>query len=61
MEGKIYIDSQLGVGSMFKIELPRKINLATDSGHVVFSPHQNYFHSVYSPHKASINYPHLKL
>jgi signal transduction histidine kinase len=61
MEGKIYIESQLGVGSMFKIELPRKINLATDLDHIVFSPHQNYFNSVYSPHKASINYPHLKL
>ena len=56
MEGKIYIESQLGVGSMFKIELPRNINVATDLGHVVFSPHQNYFHSVYSPYKASRTY-----
>ncbi|MTJ49841.1 ATP-binding protein [Dolichospermum sp. UHCC 0259] len=61
MGGKIDIESQLGVGSIFKIKLPRKINLAPDLGNVVFSPHQNPFHSVYFPHKASINYPHLKL
>ena len=61
MGGKIDIESQLGVGSIFKIKLPRKINLAPDLGSVVFSPHQNPFHSVYSPHKAAINYPHLKL
>ncbi|BAZ88180.1 ATP-binding response regulator [Dolichospermum compactum] len=60
MGGKIDIESQLGVGSIFKIKLPRKINLAPDLESVVFSPHQNPFHSVYSPHKASINYPHLK-
>jgi hypothetical protein len=36
-------------------------SLAPDLGSVVFSPHQNPFHSVYSPHKAAINYPHLKL
>ena len=61
MGGKIDIESQLGVGSMFKIKLPRKINLAPDLGNVVFSSHQHHFHSVYSPNKAVINYPHIKL
>jgi len=61
MGGNISIESQLGVGSMFKIELPRKINLVRDLGDVVFRHHQNHFHSVYSPNKASINSPHLKL
>lgn len=61
MGGKIDIESQLGVGSIFKIKLPRKINSAPDLGSVVFSPHQNPFHSVYSPHKAAINHPHFKL
>jgi len=61
MGGKIDIESQLGVGSIFEIKLPRKINLAPDLGSVVFSSHENSFHSVYYPHKASINYPHLKL
>jgi signal transduction histidine kinase len=42
MGGKIYIESQLGVGSMFQIELPRKINLETDLGNVVLSPHQHH-------------------
>jgi signal transduction histidine kinase len=60
MGGKIYIESQLGVGSMFKIELPRKINLVTDLDNVVFSPHQHHFHSVYSTNQTSINYPYLK-
>jgi signal transduction histidine kinase len=42
MGGKIYIESQLGVGSMFQIELPRKINLETDLGNVVLSPYQHH-------------------
>ena len=61
MGGKIYIESQLGVGSMFKIELPRKINLIADSSNVVSRTHQHHFHSIYSIKKASINSPHFKL
>jgi hypothetical protein len=61
MGGKIYIESQLGVGSMFKIELPRKINLIADLGNIVSRNHQHYFHSIYSCKKASINSTHLKL
>ncbi|MEI6442450.1 MAG: ATP-binding protein [Nostocales cyanobacterium ELA583] len=61
MGGKIDIESQLSVGSIFKIELPRRINLAPDLCDIVFSPNCNYFHSVYSAHKAAINYPHLNL
>lgn len=61
MGGKIDIESQLGVGSMFKIKLPRKINLAPDLSNVVFSSHQHHFHSLYSPNKVAINYPHIKL
>jgi hypothetical protein len=30
------------VGSMFQIELPRKINLETDLGNVVLSPYQHH-------------------
>jgi signal transduction histidine kinase len=61
MGGKIYMESQIGVGSMFKIELPRKIKLGRDLGTVVFSHQPNHFYSVYSPKKASMNYPHLQL
>jgi signal transduction histidine kinase len=61
MGGKICVESQLGVGSTFKIELPRRINLAADLGNVVFSSHQHHFHSVYSPNKALMNYPHIRL
>ncbi len=60
MGGKIYIESQLGVGSMFKIELPRKIRLLSDLKNG-YSPLQNRFYAIYSPNKASINCPHLKL
>ncbi|MFM7363919.1 MAG: ATP-binding protein [Cuspidothrix sp.] len=47
MGGKIYIESQLGVGSMFTIELPRKVNFKGDLDHdpVVFSHHH---HSLYA-------------
>ncbi|MTJ10711.1 ATP-binding protein [Anabaena sp. UHCC 0204] len=61
MGGKIYIESKLGVGSIFKIELPRKINLADNLGDIVFHSHQNQFYSLYSHNKASLNYPNLKL
>ncbi|MBD1213801.1 MAG: ATP-binding protein [Dolichospermum sp.] len=61
MGGKIYIESKLGVGSMFKIELPRKINLIADLGNIVSRTHQHHFHSIYSRRKASINSPNFKL
>ncbi len=54
MGGEISIESQLGIGSMFKIELPRKIKLVGDLDDVVFLPHQNHFYSVHTPHKASL-------
>lgn len=61
MGGKIYIESQLGVGSMFTIELPRKVNFKPDSDHPV-CPNPHYrLDPVYSGNKASINYPHLQL
>lgn len=41
MGGKIYVESQLGVGSMFTIELPRKVNFKPDSDHLV-CPHLCY-------------------
>ncbi len=61
MGGKIYIESKLGVGSMFKIELPRKINLIADLGNVVSRTHQHHFHALCYHRKASINSPNLKL
>jgi signal transduction histidine kinase len=61
MGGKIYIESKLGVGSMFKIELPRKINLIADLSNVVSRTHQHHFNSIYYHRKASINSPNLKL
>ncbi|MFM6198258.1 MAG: ATP-binding protein, partial [Dolichospermum sp.] len=60
MGGKIYIKSQLGVGSMFRIELPRKINLIADLGNIVSRTRQHHFHSIYYHSKASINSPNLK-
>ncbi|MBW4645560.1 MAG: response regulator [Goleter apudmare HA4340-LM2] len=69
MGGKIILESQLGVGSMFRIELPRQITLPNtvgdtpslylDSDEIMCStqnPHQ--FHTQSS--KAAISYPHLK-
>lgn len=46
---------------MFKIELPRKINLIADLGNVVSRTHQHHFHAIYYHRKASINSPNLKL
>ncbi|MBG1266487.1 ATP-binding response regulator [Nostoc sp. WHI] len=70
MNGKIFLESQLGFGSMFRIELPRQIKLpdvATDaqashldSGGVFYSV-KNPHHSSYQFSKASIGYPKFKL
>ena len=61
MGGKIYIESQLGIGSMFTIELPRKVNSKPDSDHPVCAKPYYRLYPVYSGNKASINYPHLQL
>jgi signal transduction histidine kinase len=61
MGGKIYIESQLGIGSMFTIELPRKVNSKPDSDHPVCPKPYYPLYPVYSGNKASINYPHLQL
>ncbi|BAZ51158.1 response regulator receiver sensor signal transduction histidine kinase [Nostoc sp. NIES-4103] len=57
MDGKIFVESQLGAGSMFRIEIPRQISLQTANGnfqtlhldgdHIVYSaqnPHQSTNH-----------------
>lgn len=70
MGGKIFLESQLGLGSMFRIELPRQIKLldvATDAqtSHLdsdgVFYSVKNPHHSSYQFSKASIGYPKFKL
>lgn len=71
MGGKILLESQLGVGSMFKIELPRQITLPTIAvnastlhldGDEVFCSAQNpHQFPSQSSSKAPIGYPHLKL
>lgn len=70
MGGKIILESQLGVGSMFKIELPRQITspaLADDvtnlhlDGDEIFCSAQNSHQSLSPPSKASMGYPNLKL
>ncbi|MEH1948664.1 MAG: ATP-binding protein [Nostoc sp.] len=60
MGGKIFLESKLGVGSMFKIELPRQITLPSGAAHAPVSqldndnddffcpaknPHQSYYQS----------------
>ncbi|TAF09648.1 MAG: hybrid sensor histidine kinase/response regulator [Nostocales cyanobacterium] len=73
MGGEIFLESQLGVGSVFKIELPRQItlltntnngnsyhlNLGSDDG--VYSSHQNLPYLPYQAQKISLGYPYLKL
>ncbi|QLE58381.1 ATP-binding protein [Nostoc sp. TCL26-01] len=71
MSGKIFLESQLEVGSKFKIELPRQISLSSSS--LASSPlqldHKGVYCSNQNPHqsstaqssKASMGYPHLKL
>ncbi|ALF55041.1 histidine kinase [Nostoc piscinale CENA21] len=70
MNGKILIESQLGVGSMFKIELPRQIlakdiagkipALNVDGEHIFFSAHNPHKSSPPS-RRSSMRYPNLKL
>ncbi|MEH2324378.1 MAG: ATP-binding protein [Nostoc sp.] len=69
MGGKIFLESKLGVGSMFKIELPRQIILSSVGADVplkvddkmVFSSSQNSHHSSYEVRQASIISPKFKL
>ncbi|MBD2168662.1 response regulator [Calothrix membranacea FACHB-236] len=64
MDGKIILKSQLGVGSMFRIELPRQITLSTtkvddnalkyDNDYIICSaqnPHQSHTESSQNLHK----------
>ncbi len=57
MGGKIFLESKLGVGSMFKIELPRQIRLPTVAGHAPASQLDNdnddFFCPVKNPHQSS--------
>ncbi|MEH2240413.1 ATP-binding response regulator [Nostoc sp.] len=70
MGGKIFLESKLGIGSMFKIELPRQITLSTgaadppalqldDKG--VLSSAKNPHHSSSKARQAPIGYPKFKL
>lgn len=75
MGGKIFLESQLGVGSVFKIELPRQISLSPHGGDNtrdnyswnVGSDDRIYYSQQNLPHlpsqfnKVSLGYPHLKL
>ncbi|MEH1937924.1 MAG: ATP-binding protein [Nostoc sp.] len=70
MGGKIFLESKLGIGSMFKIELPRQITLSAGAadapalqldGDGVFCSAKNQHHSSSQASKASIGYPKFKL
>jgi len=70
MGGKIFIESKLGFGSMFKIELPRQIissTVADDApaleldGEEVFCSVKNSHQSSSQASKASIGYPKFKV
>ncbi|MEH2332178.1 ATP-binding response regulator [Nostoc sp.] len=71
MGGKIFLESKLGVGSMFKIELPRQITLPTVAANAPASQLDNdnddFFCPAKNPHqsssqvrKAAIEYPKFK-
>ncbi|MBD2292955.1 response regulator [Anabaena sphaerica FACHB-251] len=70
MGGKIFLESQLGVGSVFKIELPRQITLSPDSGDNyslnlgsddgIYYSHQNLPHLPSQFNKVSLGYPHFR-
>ncbi|WP_373526156.1 hybrid sensor histidine kinase/response regulator [Nostoc sp.] len=70
MGGKIFLESKLGLGSMFRIELPRQVKLTTvaadtpasqlDSNEV-FRSAKNPHHSCSQFSKAQIGYPKFKL
>ncbi|TVP61854.1 MAG: hybrid sensor histidine kinase/response regulator [Nodularia sp. (in: Bacteria)] len=70
MGGKIILESQLGVGSMFKIEVPRQLSLPTAvgslaaynlDGHDIFCSVQNPHHSPSKSSTAAMGFPKFKL
>ncbi len=70
MGGKIILESQLGVGSMFRIEIPRQLSLPTTMSnfpalnlhsHDIFCTVQNPHQSLPKSSKASMGFPHIKL
>ncbi|YAF95868.1 MAG: ATP-binding protein [Nodularia sp. CChRGM 3473] len=70
MGGKIILESQLGVGSMFKIEIPRQLSLSTAKdngstfhmdGHEIVCSAQNPHQSPFHFSKVSMGFPNLKL
>ncbi|MBD2560303.1 MULTISPECIES: ATP-binding response regulator [Nostoc] len=70
MGGKIFLESKLGIGSMFKIELPRQITLPniTDDAPALHLDGDGIFCSAKNPHhlssqarQAPIGYPKFKL
>ncbi|HYX14129.1 MAG TPA: ATP-binding protein [Nostoc sp.] len=69
MGGKIFLESKLGVGSTFKIELPRQITLSPVGADVplqvdgkrVFDSTKNPHHSSYEARQAPVGYPKFKL
>ncbi|BAY15606.1 response regulator receiver sensor signal transduction histidine kinase [Anabaenopsis circularis NIES-21] len=70
MRGIIFIESELGVGSMFKVELPRQILSQNGAGNIpaLNVDGENIFFSAHNPHqsspqsrRSSMRYPHLKL
>lgn len=65
MGGKIFLESQLGAGSMFKIEIPRQVSSSNTAGIAAFHwDGDGIVCSAQNPHqssKASIGHPNLKL
>lgn len=69
MGGKIFLESKLGVGSTFKIELPRQITLSAVEADVplqvdgerVFGSTKNQHHSSSQARQAPVGYPKFKL
>jgi signal transduction histidine kinase len=71
MGGTIFLESKLGVGSIFKIELPRQIRLISNHGGDGYNLNLGNEEGIYYSHhnqpqlpsqfnKASMGYPHLK-
>ncbi|MFN6463856.1 MAG: ATP-binding protein [Nostoc sp. DedVER02] len=69
MGGKIFLESKLGIGSMFKIELPRQITLTNVAGEAPIPLDEGgIFHSAKNPQQSSsqarqvpIGYPKFKI
>lgn len=71
MGGQIFLESQLGVGSVFQIELPRQIALSPNNGDNfslnlgssdgIYYSHPNPTHLPSQFNKVSLGYPHLRL